>query len=159
MATIHMTPEQLERALREQAKAFPDVMRKGATAAARRGQSHMVGKTPTDQGQARNSWRVHHGAVPKLENDAPHAGIIEMGARPHKVSAEGIENIAGWARRQLGLGEKAALSFAHALAKKIERVGQAPTYFVRNELKELAGLVPREVMRELRKLLESEVKR
>lgn len=28
--------------------------------------------------------------------DAPHAGIIELGARPHPVSREGVEAIARW---------------------------------------------------------------
>lgn len=159
MATINLTPEQLDAVLVKQAREFPEVMRRGAVAGARRGQAHMVGKTPTDQGQMRNSWRVHERPTPKLENDAPHAGIVEAGARPHPVSREGVEALAGWAHRQLGLDEATAVRVARAIAMRIARDGQAPTYFVRGELEALAGLVPREVMRVLKKLLEDEAKR
>jgi hypothetical protein len=107
-------------------------------------------------GQLRNGWRVidmPDGGC-KLENSAPHAGVVEMGARPHKVSRAGRQHIAEWAMRKLGLDEKEAASFAFALAKKLEARGQEPTYFTRKELETLAGFIPGEVTAEIRKVAE-----
>lgn len=152
MPSFKVTPEGLAVQLRKLAQASPKVLRKGLVRAARRGQPHLVGKTPTDMGQARNSWRVLEGADGiRLENSAPHAGIIEMGARPHKVNAEGKRAIAEWAMRKLGLDEAQAKSFSFALAKKIEREGQAPTYFVRGEIQKLADFIGPAVLAELKK--------
>ena len=43
-----------------------------------------IEKSPSDQDQLRQAWRVEEtedGAM--IANDAPHAGIVEMGSRPH----------------------------------------------------------------------------
>lgn len=153
MPVIRVTPEQLVADLRRLRKDTPEILEKGIRAAARRGQAHMPGKTPTDMGQLRNSWRIHDlpGGGMKLENDAPHAGIVEMGARPHKVNRDGIEALTEWAMRKFGMDAKAARGMAFAIAKRLEKEGQKPTYFTRNELETLAGFVPAEVEREIAK--------
>ncbi len=78
---------------------------KGIQLAAHRGRTHLIKKTPTDQGQARNSWVA---TKKTIRNDAPHIGILERGARPHKVSREGIESLTQWALRTLTVRRKKA---------------------------------------------------
>ena len=111
-------------------------------------QTDQLGKV--DQGQFRNSWRVaKEGAPPtaggfqdyQIVNDAPYAGIIERGARPHPVSPEGIEALTHWARRKLGLSLDEAAGVAHAIAWKLRRHGQRPTWLVRESLPELGRML------------------
>lgn len=154
MPTFVIRPEQLAGVLKEQATALPQAVRRGARAGAMRGQAHMPKQTPVDMGQLRNSWRVSEAGGTRLYNDAPHAGIVEQGARPHPVSREGIEALAAWAHRKLGLDEKAAMRVAHAIAAKIKAQGQAPTYFTRGQMPELTRLAANEMLREIRKTLE-----
>lgn len=80
----------------------------GALAGAHRGRALMVPATPVDQGQLRASWKVKEESatfgdittvLAELINDAPTVGIVENGARPHKVSAEGWAAIYEWVRR------------------------------------------------------------
>jgi hypothetical protein len=110
-----------------------------------------------------------------LENNAPHAGIIEHGARPHPVSAEGFLNIFDWAWRHGMRGrsrsrrkkaetwvapgyeirffgnEIPAAKAALGIVRKINREGQKPTYFIRNELPKLGRIMNAEVRKQLRK--------
>lgn len=135
--------------------------------AARKGKAHMVKQTPVDQGQLRNSWKVR-GTL--LMNDAPHAGIIERGARPHPVSREGVEAITRWVQRKLGIDaggrlrdvrgrfvktSKAARRQLKAEAQravwgivnKLKREGQKPTWFVRSQLRTLTTFAAQEFNR------------
>jgi hypothetical protein len=69
-------------------------------------------KTASDTMQLRKSWHVqpHAGLVEdssgdvllvaEVVGDAPHTGIIERGARPHSVSAEGRARIREWVIRK-----------------------------------------------------------
>lgn len=145
-----------------------DRIDRGLIRAAQRGKAHMVKKTPTDQGQLRTSWKAR-GRL--LTNDAPHAGIVEMGARPHPVSRAGVEAIKRWAQRNLGLGkvrdtkgrfvkttkatrdylEQEAWGVAWAIAAKIRREGQKPTFFIRSQLGELTKIAKQEVERVLKR--------
>lgn len=91
----------------------------------------------TDQGLLKKATRAI-----KLANgsssvivDANHAGIIELGCRPHPVSRAGRLAIKGWAMRKLNLSEKDAESASWAIANKIERVGQKPKYVMRDAMK------------------------
>lgn len=160
MTTFVLKPEELAGVLKAQARALPQAVRLGVRAGAMRGQAHMPKQTPVDQGQLRNSWRVgvtqgFEGSVQAaLYNDAPHAGIVEQGARPHAVSQEGIEALAAWAQRKLGLDEKAARGVAYAIAAKIKAEGQAPTYFTRGQMPELTRLTANEVLRRIRQEIE-----
>ncbi len=152
---------------------------KGAIRGAQRGRALMAKRTPVDQGQLKASWRVitfgtasldkRGGGIAKvilaeLRNTAPHAGIVELGARPHKVSPEGWAAIYEWARRHFvevsrgrdgqrrerriggDTGEDQWLSeLTWAIVKKIEREGQKPTYFVRDSLEALSEIMDVEV--------------
>jgi len=63
--------------------------------------------TPKDRGLAQNSWQANMGpknARPPtpaawLSNSAPYIGILEKGARPHKVSLDGQRSIYEWVER------------------------------------------------------------
>ena len=81
----------------------------GAERGAERGRSFIVRQTPVDQGQLKASWRVlprlsaavkaGSQVLAELMNDAPHAGIVERGARRHSVSPEGWMAIYDWVMR------------------------------------------------------------
>lgn len=148
---VRMRPDQLPRALRAEGERIRRAIPKAARAAAQRFKARLVARTDelgiTDQGILKNSWRVgtgggrddagrftagSGGTVARVYSDAPHAGVIELGARPHAVSLEGREAIARWAMRKLNLSEKEAEHAAFAIAKKIEKVGQKPRYLVRD---------------------------
>ncbi len=105
------------------------------------------------------------GLLAELINDAPHAGIIEHGARPHGVSREGWDAIYEWVRRHFGFtvmgarsqkmrgvmgetGEDPVLSeITWGIVKKLKREGQKPTYFIRNSLDECQELAAEEIER------------
>jgi hypothetical protein len=153
--------------LAHQARALPQAVRRGAFAGAMRGKAHMPKKTPTDMGQLRNSWRVGTVGGVSLYNDAPHAGILEQGARPHPVSDVGMLALEAWAMRHpdvlaafsddgkghLRTMEAAARAAAHAVAWKLRHQGQAPTYFTRSEMDSLTKYAKAEIQREIKKEL------
>ena len=68
----------------------------------------------------------------------PEQGIwIEYGTPPHPVSRKGRENIARWATRKLGLGEKEAESASWGIVNKIRQEGTQPRSFLRSSLDEI----------------------
>lgn len=157
---VETTPRQLAgEAFRRLPAAVLAAIHRGAENGARRGLAHVKSKTPVDNGQLRAAWKVRGGdgarRLASLENDAPYAGIVELGARPHPVSRAGIIAIWEWVyRHRAAMGfvtgsgrargglsvEKETLRIAYAIAAKIRREGQRPTYFVRRELPELGNL-------------------
>lgn len=164
----------------------------GAQRGAFMGKRHLVKLSPTDRGDLRRSWRVTtkrirprggSGRPAILINDAPHAGIIEGGARPHPVSQEGIMSIAGWVARKRRRPKarkrtappsrktsgsrpdastrkqrkskgpsKSDIQIAHAIAWKIRREGQKPTFFVRKELETLSRIANEQVAIKVRRI-------
>jgi len=86
----------------------------GALAGAHSGRAAIVKRTPVDLGQLKASWKVTAGAkeftgpetqLAELANDAPTVGIVELGARPHKVSPEAWAAIYQWVRRHFRGGK------------------------------------------------------
>ncbi len=84
---------------------------------------------------------------PVVENDAPHAGVIEDGARPHPVSMEGQQAIKEWAMRKLGLPENEARSVAFLVARKIKEKGQEAKHVMRDSLPAAVAFLGRELER------------
>jgi hypothetical protein len=76
--------------------------------------------------------------------DAPHAGIVEMGSRPHFVA---MKKLLPWCIRHSSPEE--GPRFAAALQRKIAREGTKPTYFVRKTLPLQKKFLRAEVEREL----------
>ena len=172
---IPMRAADVPAALRRRNRATLDAIALGTRVGAQRGRTLIVRKTPTDQGQLRASWSVAGGQrtgglrgrlLAELFNDAPHAGIIERGARPHSVNRAGIEALTQWVwrkRRSFGIvtasgnaarGKKAqaqARAIAFAIARKIAAKGQVGQFFVRKNKPALEKAMIREVRRALRK--------
>jgi hypothetical protein len=99
----------------------------------------VVMKSPRDRGEYALGWEVKPipGRVPgvNLENNAPHAGIIELGARPFWPP---IGPLIEWARRKardLGLDTESDIKgFAYAVQRAIARRGLPPRYIMRNQI-------------------------
>lgn len=137
-------------------KSILAAIRRGIRNGARGGRAVLVRRSPKDLGQLKNSWRdtasrpgtATMTTVAEVFNDAPYAGIVELGARPHPVSREGQLAILEWVQRHFrGEDEKAQRRIARAIVHKIRREGQRPTYFVRDSLGDLNALAAREVAR------------
>jgi hypothetical protein len=167
--------DQLPRELQRGEERFEKALYRGLRMGAERGRGIIVKRTPVDLGQLRASWKVKaHDMVAELINDAPHAGIVELGARPHKVNAEGWQAIYEWVRRhpelygakkprtkvsatlaqQAQLGPFKGLdpeitSITWAIVKKIQKHGQKPTFFVRESLDLLRAALIKEVEHQL----------
>lgn len=135
--------------------------------AAMRGKAILRKRGPVDQGQLKNSWMVDRNAEGNvnLTSTAPHAGVIEEGARPHAVSAAGYEAIYNWVRRNrhffpefvtakgntrpvrnvqrwrddnLVADEDPRIArIARAIIHKLKKEGFKGTFFVRDSLAEL----------------------
>lgn len=142
-------------------------IRRGAIRAAEFARARLVDASPTDMGQLRKSWvnknPASAEALALVHNHAPHAGVIEHGARPHTVSREGVLAIYEWALRHgmasgvlVQNGDNAgldtgAIGAAYAIANKIKTQGQKATYFVRDLMGPLtddAGRLIAQVMAE-----------
>lgn len=154
-AAIKIDPKKLGSALRAEARFVGGVMKRGAVAAAHRGTAHLVSATQEAGkvylSQFVNSFRVSQdarGVV--LYNGAPHAGIIEEGARPHPVSQAGQEAIKRWAMRKLDLDEQEAIRVARGIVAKLRTKGQKGTFLFRNAQPELTRFYAEEVKRLVR---------
>lgn len=167
--------DQLPAALQRGEQRFEKALARGLRMGAERGRGVIVRRTPMDLGQLRASWKVKaHDMVAELLNDAPHAGIVELGARPHRVNAEGWQAIYEWVRRHPEMygatkpRTKASATTAQlvkmgpfkgldpeisritwAIVKKIQKFGQKPTFFVRDSLDILHRALIAEVERQL----------
>lgn len=134
---IKITSDKLAAALSGERKRVRACIPKASLAAAHRLRARVIDEIDkrkiTDRGILKNGCRVkasRDGA--SLIGDAPHTGIVELGARPHPVSKEGRDAIAGWCVRKLGMEEKDAARMAWFISKKIAEVGQKPTYVFRD---------------------------
>ncbi len=158
----------LPAAIRRDDQVMRDAILRGARVGCERGRAIMVRRTPVDQGQLKASWHVRpsvkvadtgESTVAELVCDAPHAGIVELGSRPHKVSPEAWAAIYEWVRRHPELytsilekpkmrrstaphaigplrmwsGPDPQISeITNAIAWNIRKNGTRPTYFIRN---------------------------
>lgn len=108
-SVVTINIKDLPDALRRDEANVRKAIARGARAGAERGRAFIAKRTPTDLGQLKASWKVVPGptVVPasgtltltQLQNVAPQAGIVELGARPHAVNPEGWAAIYEWVRR------------------------------------------------------------
>lgn len=113
--------------------------------AAREGETVLRSAAPKSSGALKKSIRAQG---PTITIDAPHVLYVEHGARPHMPP---IAPLIAWVKRNRGkLGLKgsrpgrdakgkftaspAVVAAAWAIAKKIEREGIKPTFFIRRSL-------------------------
>lgn len=152
---------------------------RGALAGAHRGRALIVKRTPVDMGPLKAAWRVKPGStefsggdttLAELINDAPHIATVELGSRPHNVSAEGWAAIYEWVRRHYRggrLGGKGRMrprgmfaglqpfrgedpvitEITNAIVWRMKLHGTKPTLFVRNSTDELRNVMAVELER------------
>ena len=154
MANVSIKMGGLSARIKADVKARGDSIKKAEKAAALRGRNHLVSITPVDMGVMRAAWQVRDGGDGvEIENDAPHAGIIERGARPHKVSQAGREALADWARRK-GIPEEEIPSMVWGICKKLEAEGQRGLFLVKDSLHLFSGWLRAEVERAMGRTLD-----
>ncbi len=108
MSVVHLKPGELEKVLKQTGRRMPKVVKDACKIAAERGRAVLVGKTPVYESEMKNAWKVaSKGRDVAIVNQAPHAGIVERGARPHGVNAEGRKALREWVIKK-GLVGKAA---------------------------------------------------
>ena len=179
MSAVRVDPARVGTLFRDLAKAIPEAIHAGTRLAAERESTYLKRKMPVDMGQLKASWAVfdHGPALVEVLNSAPHAGIIERGARPHAVSDQGILAIEEWVRRhfkgqartvarervrtwdRLKMGrppkvgaatDQAIHEIAMAIVWKIRHHGQKATWIVRDSLDKAVHWLRLEVERQLK---------
>lgn len=99
---IKITSADLPGVLEQELRLTPKLGRIAARAACHRLKAYLVAKTDslgiTDMGTYKRSFVVSENSV---TNISPHGPVVEEGARPHKMSKEGLEQLAQWVRRKL----------------------------------------------------------
>ncbi len=132
--SVKIRPDQLGAALEHSGKTHKGATYKAAIASARKFRALLVARTDelgiTDRGQLKNSWKAEkteYGAI--VFTDCPYAGIIELGARPHPVSLEGIEMIASWVERKLGFRYGPVRQQVHGPTGKVSKKGPGKQTF------------------------------
>lgn len=146
--------DQLPRVLRAEGHKVARAIPKAARASAYRLRALCIERTNalciTDTGLFKNAWRVggaSSGTLAQVYNDAPYAGVIEMGARPHAVSKEGREAITRWAMRKLGLDEVEAKRVAYLVAQKLKNEGQKGHFIARDAVPQAREYFAQEIER------------
>lgn len=157
MATITVDAGKLGAVIKADCKRLPDVMRQALYAAAQRGRSHLVSVSPVDRGVLKNAWRIAtiFGGF-EVINDAPYAGVIERGARPHTISEEGMESLTAWVYRKILLGttkkaKQAAVKRARAKLRRRESYSKG---FV-GPKQSAAAVAQTDLMKEARRIAEA----
>lgn len=156
-----MRPADIARALPAGMRAQLAKDRRAVVGAAHLGAEILAGAAPVDAGILKSSFHVEATADgARIVVDAPHAGIVELGSRPHMPP---LQPLIDWVKRHgkaLGLprtrtrnaqgrfiASPEVLQFARALQHKIAREGTRPTYFIRKSLPALARALSEELAR------------
>lgn len=149
MAVYEVSEKDLARKFREIEQRRPAVLVTAIRRAAAAGAEALASVAPVGvTGQFKARWRfVEQPAGAYIVNDSPYAGILELGARPHRPP---VGPLIEWFRLKLGLSAAEAARAGYALAAKIAREGQRPTYFVRKRLPVLRRILGAEIERALK---------
>lgn len=86
----------------------------------------------------------------RLSVDAPHAAVMENGARPFRPPRQPLED---WARRKFGVDDEEARAIAFAVQEHIATWGLEPRHYFRRAMGKVRKIVKVEVESELRKQL------
>jgi hypothetical protein len=150
MAKVYeISARDLGRRFREVEQRRPEELRDAIRRAAAAGAEALAHVAPVGiTGQFKSKLRAiptEHGAV--IQDDAPYAGIIELGARPHWAP---VQPLYEWFKYKLGLDSKEGWHAAYAFQRKLAREGQRPTFFFRRRLGTLRRILVAEVEAALR---------
>lgn len=162
-SVIQIDAKRVPREILRRGAAVQDALLRGSHRGAERARALMVVKTPTDTGQLRASWVVKRGKKPakgqrKIElavliNDAPHAGIVERGARPHGVNRAGVEALLRWVKRHFPThSDEEQVGIVWGIVRKLRTKGQKPTHFVKDNKPQAERLLASEIERAIRML-------
>lgn len=145
----------LEQAMRKHGAEVEKAMMKGLRSGAARAQADLkANKDPWDRGLYAGAWTLTDPTSRQiiLSNSAPYAGIIERGARPHKVGKAAREAIRAWVLRKgilmaegkrgpvrvtsrnVNRYEKLVDQVVWAICAKIAKEGRKPMWVVRSRL-------------------------
>lgn len=149
---MKLKPNEVARALEVHSKGEMQAVKRGIRLSQERAVTHLKKISPVDQSHYKNAWRRRG---ERVENDSPHAGIIEGGARPHIVSEEGMQALKEWALRHVTNDEKEAEAVAAGIANKLRREGQKGLFLVRDNLERFGDWMLQEARRELERFRRS----
>lgn len=109
----------------------------------------LVRQSPVDTGLYANSWDYHEGEkAVTVGNTAPHAPIIEYGARPHKMP---IKPLLDWAKRVLQDSSQPpkyspqVWELAVGTRNKIAKFGQVPQHIMERNIPMILGNIEMEL--------------
>ncbi len=143
--TVSVAPGKLAAVL----QADADLRLKGVKAAIKRAsktaRDHLRSATPVDQAQMIKSWKITtslNGDV-TVRNDSPHAGIIEAGAKPHKVNAAGVAALTKWASRHVS--EEDIKQVVWGIVRKLEKFGQKGHFILRDSIPDILNYLHEEL--------------
>lgn len=148
---IRISHDELALDLEKRTRETLKQTKRGILSSMHRGRGVLASRTPVDRGHMKSAWEVKP-ATSEIADEAPHAGIVEGGARPHKVNKEGREALVRWAMRQLGVDQQTAQAVAQGVINKLAKKGQKGKFIARDALPELRDMVVKEVEHRLRKI-------
>jgi hypothetical protein len=137
--------------------AFGDkrrAMEEGLVSGVMRGQVIVMDNSPVDTGLYQASWdtRLVGPGEAHLGNTAPHAPIIEYGARPHTPP---LGPLLAWAKRVLQDPSQppkyssAVWKLAKGTQNKIRKHGQKPQHVLTNAIPQIEKLIKIEIKRRI----------
>ena len=157
MIARSLTLAEFEKELGRLPSELEDAIVRGLRSASQRGVGVMVEAIVTSKpfpavdtgflARSVESQNVPGGGV--IVVDAPHAAVIDNGARPFWPPAAPLIE---WANRKFGLDDVEARRVAFAVRKKISREGIAPRHFSRTAMATIRKIIPIEVESELSKV-------
>jgi len=128
-----------------------DYIRSSVTRGVIRALPEIIKNSPVDTGQYANSWDVREDEKSvTIGNYAPHAPIIEFGARPFRPP---LPPLLEWAKRVLRDPSQppeyssAVWGLAIYTRNKIEKYGQEPKHIMTNQIPVIIGYIDEELKR------------
>lgn len=159
MIVCQLTPAQVGKALTATDRAIRKAQQGAVLEAAAVGAEILSRAAPVDTGRLKQSFRLRRKGAsghPEIVADAPYAGVMEAGARPHWAP---LRPLVAWVRRHAGLFNLTArapkrarrtgrfqanpgiVSIARAIQRKIAREGTKPRWFVKKSLPRLGQIL------------------
>lgn len=141
-------PKDINRVFSETSKRAKDSLMNALKKGAHKGKETLKEATPQDTMESSKAWKVK-GSPKKnnlrIHNSSPYVGVLELGARPHGVNAEGRASIQAWVLRNLSSDEQEASRITQGIIEKIKREGQKGTFFIRLSIPEIGDELTKQI--------------